>query len=294
MKNLVTVIIPTYNREHTICQAIDSVLQQTYDQIEVIVVDDCSQDATQKVVEESYRTDNRVRYERLPQNSGACVARNRGIDLSLGNYLAFLDSDDVYYPEKIALQLDAMRNSNSDLCATSFMRVLADGKKERKLVFPGTKDEIYQNLLYCNFITTGTLLGKRECFEQIRFDEALPRYQDWDISLRLCKQYNICLLNVDTLKQIHQEVSITNSTGHQKTLYALECLYEKHQTSYCSNPKANTQINWLMGIHSMYGGEKRQYNRLWIGVRGDGFNMKRCLIFLIMCLHLERIFEAKI
>lgn len=293
-KKLVTIIIPTYNREHTICQAIDSVLQQTYDQIEVIVVDDCSQDATQKVVEENYGTDSRVRYERLLQNSGACAARNRGIDLSQGDYLAFLDSDDVYYPEKISLQLEAMQNSASDLCATSFTRVLADGKKERKLVFPGTKDEIYQNLLYCNFITTGALIGKRECFEKIQFDESLPRYQDWDIVLRLCKQYSICLLNVDTLKQIHQEVSITSSTGHHKTLYALERLYEKHQAAYKANTKANTQINWLMGIHSMYGGTKRQYSRLWLGVVGEGFNLKRFLIFLVMCLRLEKVFSSSL
>ena len=99
MNHLVSIIIPTYNRENKLERAVESVLEQSYQYIEVIVVDDCSTDNTVTLMGK-YKDDERVVYYRLEKNSGACVARNKGIELSKGDYIGFLDSDDIFLPKK--------------------------------------------------------------------------------------------------------------------------------------------------------------------------------------------------
>jgi len=96
---MISVIMPTYNRARTLKRAIDSVLAQTYSDIELIVVDDCSTDNTKDIVDKY--SDERLRYVRLKKNSGACVARNVGIEKAKGEYIAFQDSDDYWEKEKI-------------------------------------------------------------------------------------------------------------------------------------------------------------------------------------------------
>ena len=96
---MISVIIPTYNRAGTLLAAAQSVLQQTYRDIELIIVDDGSTDDTSKVV--SALQDGRVRYIPLGKNCGACAARNRGIDEAKGEYIAFQDSDDLWHSDKL-------------------------------------------------------------------------------------------------------------------------------------------------------------------------------------------------
>lgn len=100
---LVSVIIPTYNRGRLILDSVNSVLNQTYKNIELIVVDDCSTDDTKEVIESI--KDSHIKYIKLEKNSGACIARNRGIEKSTGEFIAFNDSDDLWIPEKICRQL---------------------------------------------------------------------------------------------------------------------------------------------------------------------------------------------
>lgn len=96
---MVSVIIPSYNRENTIVRAVNSVLNQTYKDIEVIVVDDCSKDRTLELL--SSIKDERLKFFKLEKNSGACVARNFGIEKANGEFIAFQDSDDEWLPEKL-------------------------------------------------------------------------------------------------------------------------------------------------------------------------------------------------
>lgn len=278
MKKLVSVVIPTYNRESSIVRAVESALNQTYENIEVIVVDDCSKDSTPSVMKEHFENDNRVIYYIQEKNAGACAARNKGVQLSHGDYVAFLDSDDYYLPSKIELQVRALEESGCELCATNYERQQKDGQKEIVKTYPGTKEEVYNELLYCNFITTGTLIGNRQCFIDTPFDESLPRYQDWDLVLRLCKKYNYFFLQENTLIQIYQPVSITASTNHEKTLKALETIYSKNYDGYKSNKRALTQVQWLMGLHSLYTSRK-QYKLLMKGAIGNGISFRRLIVY---------------
>src|SRR3954452_7696310 len=106
MQPLVTVIIPAYNAAATVARAVDSVLAQTYRPIEVIVVDDCSKDATSEIVA-AYR-DERIRLLHLPHNQGVSGALNEGLSIARGEYIAFLDADDEWLPTKLAKQVPVL------------------------------------------------------------------------------------------------------------------------------------------------------------------------------------------
>lgn len=292
MEELVSVIIPSYNREKTIIRAIDSVLNQTYKNIEVIVVDDCSSDNTITILKKKYNNISNVIIVQLKKNSGACVARNKGIDISKGKYIAFLDSDDFYYQDKIEKQIKAMKQSGKKVCASSYTRIDEKGKKQSINVVKKTKNTLYNELLYCNFITTGTLIAKAECLKKERFDERLPRYQDWDLVLRLALTYEFELLEEETLFQESQSISITSSTSHKKTFDAMQIILEKNIEGFRKNRHAMTQIQWLMGYHSMFIENEQDYSLLWNGAVGEGINIKRILILIIFKLGLKEKVEV--
>lgn len=291
MKELVSVVIPTYNRKTTICRAIRSVLSQTYNNIEIIVVDDCSKDDTEEVVNQEFGEDKRVSFYKLDKNSGACVARNKGVKLSKGKYVAFLDSDDEFIPKKIELQVEKIQSTGAQLCATDYTIIYRDGSEGVVKTYNGPKEEVFFELLYCNFITTGTLIGLRECFIETPFDESQPRYQDWDIVLRLYQKYSFTFLKERTLLQYYQPVSISASTDHEKTLFALEVVYERNKAGYNANKRANSQIHWLMGVHGMFFQEKKYKKNMYIGAISNGINLKRLVILLLSCIGIKKIFS---
>src|SRR5437868_11083365 len=109
MPPLVSIVIPAYNAAATIRRAVDSALAQTYHPIEVIVIDDCSQDATSEIM--STYADERIRFLRLPYNHGAGGALNPGIAIAKGEYIAFLDADDEWLPEKLAIQIPVLERN---------------------------------------------------------------------------------------------------------------------------------------------------------------------------------------
>ena len=122
-EDLVSVIMPAYNCERFIGITLDSVINQTYQNWEVIVVDDCSTDITVEIVQGYNKKENRIRYHKLQENSGAAIARNKAIDLAKGKYMAFLDSDDVWFPEKLTKQISFMEANNYGFTCTSYTKI---------------------------------------------------------------------------------------------------------------------------------------------------------------------------
>ena len=120
IEGLVSVIVPAYNCEKFIGETIASVLAQTYQNWEMIIVDDCSSDNTREIILDSAKKDSRIKYYFLQNNSGAAVARNTAMEQAEGEYMAFLDSDDVWLPEKLEKQLNFMRDNNVAFSATSY------------------------------------------------------------------------------------------------------------------------------------------------------------------------------
>ena len=113
MRNpVVSIITPAYNCEKYIGATIESVLSQTFQDWEMIIVDDCSTDDTESVINPYCQKDSRIIYKKLEVNSGAAVARNTAMSIAKGQYIAFLDSDDLWLPDKLTIQLEFMRGRN--------------------------------------------------------------------------------------------------------------------------------------------------------------------------------------
>ncbi len=122
MSELVSIITPSYNSAKYIAETIQSVQNQTYTNWEMIIVDDCSSDNTEQVINEIQQTDSRIRFFKLDQNSGSGVARNKGIESASGDYMTFIDSDDIWFPSFIEKSIETIQSSKTSFVFSSYKR----------------------------------------------------------------------------------------------------------------------------------------------------------------------------
>ena len=226
MQQLVSVIIPTYNRADTVKRAVESVLGQTYSNIEVIVVDDCSSDDTKKIIESI--SDDRVSFIRLETNSGACVARNKGVENASGEYIAFQDSDDFWHPDKLEKQVSFLEKGEYDFVTCGFYRISNSSRTE--IGFHDCNIDPIKNwceLLDNNWVSTQTILCKKSCFEKISFDRSIKRYQDWDLALQAATCFKMGSLNEGLVDVYLQEDSITFNVKNYEAKLAVISKHEK-------------------------------------------------------------------
>lgn len=147
---LVTVITPAYNSAKLIVDTLESVIAQTYQNWELIIADDCSTDDTCRIVDRYAVNDNRIKLIRRKWNAGPAVTRNRAISCGKGRYIAFLDADDTWYPDKLEKQIKFMQDKDIALSYTSYRRVHEDG---RELGFMNAPDfVVYEDILSSNSI----------------------------------------------------------------------------------------------------------------------------------------------
>lgn len=132
--DLVSIVTPAYNASHLIGDTIKSVQEQSYVDWEMIIIDDCSSDNTVEIVEEYAKSDNRIKLLKAPQNGGVARARNIGLDAAKGNYIAFLDSDDLWMPDKLAKQVSFMQQNRYILTYTYYTIFNSDDGKELKTI----------------------------------------------------------------------------------------------------------------------------------------------------------------
>lgn len=148
-EKLVSIITPTYNCGKFIARTIDSVIAQTYQNWEMIIVDDCSNDNTKEVVEEYIKKDSRIKYHLLKENSGAAVARTTAMNLAVGSYMAFLDSDDVWFPEKLECQIKWMNDNGYSFSCTAYEQIDEDDNLLNKTIKTVKKTDYNRLLLDC-------------------------------------------------------------------------------------------------------------------------------------------------
>ena len=148
-EELVSVIMPAYNCADFIGIALNSVINQTYKNWEVIAVDDSSTDCTGEVIQAYVKKDKRIKYHRLEKNSGAAIARNTGVELAVGKYLAFLDSDDVWFPEKLNKQISFMEGNNYLFTCTSYTKIDEEGNSLDRIIGV-RKQSNYEDILKKN------------------------------------------------------------------------------------------------------------------------------------------------
>lgn len=234
-KPAVSVVLPTYNRARLLPESIGSVLAQTYSDLEIIVVDDGSTDDTREVV--STIDDRRVRYLGLTKNMGQAIARNAGIGEATANLIAFQDSDDMWLPEKLDMQISALRESapNTGVVYTAYERICGN----RSEVLPSRRiatktGDIHARLLKGNFITIQTTLIGRECFEKIGiFDEGQKTMDDWDLFIRLSGKYHVAFVDRPLVKYRVRSDSI--SVDLDRFVRSYERILAKHKEEIPDN-----------------------------------------------------------
>lgn len=183
--SLVSVIIPSYNTAGYAMEAIAAALHSDYSQIEVIVVDDGSTDDTGSVVTAKYGDSVRYAYK---VNGGLASARNLGLAMARGEYIVFLDSDDLILPKKIGEQVRILDANRDVTVAYSESAYFPDGHRETRIAtgFPLYSGDVYYNLLYGNFIHVNSAMLRRTAISDgTKFDETLSVLEDWDFWLRL-------------------------------------------------------------------------------------------------------------
>ena len=221
----VSVIIPTYNRGNLIINSIKSVLNQTFRNLEVIVVDDGSTDNTEDEVNKI--TDKRIKYIKLSSNRGGSNARNVGIKNATGQFISFQDSDDIFYPNKIEKQIKNIINKNSifDFCKinviynSTYSYLIPNARQENSII----KGEIFNELISRgNFISTQSMIIRTKYMKNHLFDIEMPRLQDYDVILGMIPKVKISYTN-EVLVDLHiQNNSVTLSPSKlKKAIYIL-------------------------------------------------------------------------
>lgn len=186
---LVSVIIPTFNSEKFISETILSVMNQTYPNWEIILVDDCSRDETVAIISRFAQSDNRIQVLELSVNSGTGVARNAALTVAKGKYIAFLDADDLWKPEKLDEQINFMQTNKLPFTFSFYDCIDEDGKSLNKRV-EAPINLSYRQLFFCNYVGNLTAIYDVSYFGKIPISPIRKR-QDWMLWLTVLKKIKI-------------------------------------------------------------------------------------------------------
>lgn len=186
MNNSVSIITPSYKSERFISQTIESVLAQTYQDWEMIIVDDVSPDNSNYIIEEYSKTDSRIKFIKLEKNSGPAIARNKAIEEAKGRYIAFLDADDLWKPEKLEKQINFMKEKNCDLSYSAYETMTEEGVLENKFIMPPLKIS-YKDLLKSNYIGCLTAIYDTKKIGKIHMP-LINKRQDYGLWLKILRK----------------------------------------------------------------------------------------------------------
>ncbi|MCG2590776.1 glycosyltransferase family 2 protein [Rhodohalobacter sulfatireducens] len=242
-QELVSVVLPTYNRVSVVDRAIKSVFSQTYNNWELLIVDDGSTDGTQMFIENKYGDDQRIQFLNRPSNraKGANACRNIGIEHARGSYIAFLDSDDRWTKEHLTIKLNYLINNKADAVFSGFYYQRNDRMIPRNIKeYRGCKEiggYIYEKK---EATSTPTIVCKRIPCLNIKFDEELQKHQDRDFVIRFDQFYKIMSepsLTVHVFTDSTNRISL--SINHESTNYFLK----KHATKLSSDALGNFYVS---------------------------------------------------
>lgn len=246
----VSVIIPTFNRAISIRRSIDSVLSQSFSDFELIVVDDCSEDDTEQVVR-SY-SDPRIKYLKSERNQGASAARNIGIEISQGHYVAFQDSDDVWFPDKLKRCMESF-SENSDEVGVVFSSYLKRQDGLLYLVPEVAPCNVIRSgdprIVGGNFIGTPTAVVRRDLLTRVGgFDISMPRYQDWELFIRLSKTCDFFFIDEPLVLAFFSKDGISSNSGSHYC--ALTTIYNKNISDI--EKSSALRVTWMLKFADAY------------------------------------------
>jgi glycosyltransferase involved in cell wall biosynthesis len=243
----ISVIIPTYNRAHLLNRTIQSVLNQTFHDLEIIIVDDASTDGTEELIKNF--NDSRILYFRHEKNKGGSATRNTGIKHASGEFVAFLDSDDEWLPEKLEKQMEIFDKAPKTL-GVVYTAFRYEGGKSR-ITIPKYRGNIFEFILVNNCVgTASTPLIKKECFIKTGiFDEQLPCGQDWDLWIRLAQHYEFDFLREILVRYYPQSNSISMD---KKAMINCPKMISKKYEQYIKNSSKRTQAKHYLHLGRIY------------------------------------------
>lgn len=227
---LVSVIVPVYNRAKLVGKTLDSILEQTYPDVEIVVVNDGSTDDSLSVLED-YKSKFPERIILVDQqNTGQVRARNNGIQKARGEFIAFLDSDDTWEKEKLALQVPLFKQ-NVGLVYSAIYEVDENGSVT-KLV-PCEQDvkgrKAYEHLLIRNRMTGGTVVVTRKAVETVGlFDETFKAAENWDLWIRIAKEYEVDFVNKPLVRYLKHQGNMSHDSSRMSD--AAWAILQKHLT----------------------------------------------------------------
>lgn len=221
----ISVVIPTYNRAHLIIESLQSVLDQTLQPYEIIVVDDFSTDNTEEIVKSL--NSPLIKFVKNSRKKGANGARNTGILMAQGEYIAFHDSDDIWFPKKLEEQyLILKKYTENYICFCSMVSVNAQKQENiipKRHVSTSMVPKILENR---NVISTQTIFMHSKLAKDVLFDEDLKRYQDWDFVLRLIDR-NVLVFHLNKIL-VKQNINETSITQIHNSLDSYYIFLDKH------------------------------------------------------------------
>ncbi len=211
MKSLVSVIVPTYNREEFLPRCLDAIFRQSYQPLEIIVVDDGSTDGTATVIRNSFG--KRVQYFREEHSGLPAVARNRGLEAASGDYVAFCDSDDYWMPHKIEVQVHRMTDRKAN-CSCSDAYIVGSENRRYLQEYRFTQSNYERELFWNNFFINSSVVIHRSLIEKKRFNASplFQGYEDYMLWLALGRDLVIDFVNEPLLwyRKHHESLSQTN------------------------------------------------------------------------------------
>lgn len=259
-KPLISVVIPTYNRKKTIGRAIDSVLNQTFSDFELIIVDDGSTDGTLEYVTEKYGEDSRITYIKLEKNGGVSNARNVGAEEARGEWVAFQDSDDEWLLDKLEKQYAIIKDVDKSV-GMVYARILMLYASGERAVIPNRSikndyisGDIFPVLLQMPLVPAPTILVRKTVFlERGGYDTTLKSWEDYEFSLRIAEKYKVILVD-DALTVAYESADSVNSR-HAEQLRLMTVLFNRYMPFY---KKYGFEQYWLnlawsfAGVYDLY------------------------------------------
>ena len=272
---VVSVILPTYNRAHLLARSVGSVLGQSFDHWELLVVDDASEDAIEQVVRAF--GDPRIRYLRRVSRGGVAAAQNTGLAHARAVYVAFLHSDDEFLPDKLAVQVEILNASSPQIGGVEGgLEIVEDGRLAYRPPYL-ERATAWDLLSYRAGVHISTLMLRREVAEAVRFDEALAGTEDRDFCIRLLAQTDLLFARAP-LVRIHR-------SGPRLSTQPKAPIYRYLLGKYRARIVANRSVHaaWLFRIaraHRRVGDVREARLSLLQAVRVDPWRLRRWPLFL--------------
>ncbi len=242
----VSIIIPTYNRGYCIAQCLRSVLAQSFRDYEIIVVDDASGDDTEAQVAAVH--DARISFIAHSKNQGGAVARNTGIRRARGEFVAFLDSDDTWLPDKLEKQIDGLRQRGTAWgLSYTWLACVDDAGNETLRINPEIEGECSEEMLVSNFIGSfSNVVVRRDLLLEVgALDESFRSCQDWDLFIRLSQRAQVHCLREYAVRYLQ---SVTDkyriSTNPRSVIQGHRAILSKYAQQYAALPRPYRRRAW--------------------------------------------------